>query len=286
MGGAVMVFIPEEVIDRFIREDVPYIDLTTQLLDIPGKPGKMQFICRENAVVCGTEEVKRICRRFDIETKSYLPSGTEVEARTTVFEAEGPAEGLHRAWKVSMNVLEYCSGIASRTKRMLDKARLGNPKIEILTTRKIFPGTKELAIKAVMAGGGYPHRLGISETFLAFEQHLNFVGGMDGLISRLDDLRRKCCEKKIIVEAETEEEALKLSRAGVDGIQFDKMDPEKLKRIAGIIREENSRITLLAAGGVNESNADVYAATGMDGLVTSSVYFGKPADFGTRIVPV
>jgi nicotinate-nucleotide pyrophosphorylase len=44
-------------------------------------------------------------------------------------------------------------------------------------------------------------------------------------------------------------------------------------------------LTLLAADGVTEHNADAYAATGVDGLDTSAVCYGPPADLGTTIQP-
>src|SRR5690554_5804421 len=175
--------------EKFMREDVPYFDLTTHLLELKGKKGRIAFICREDAVICGTEEVCRILGKLNCTLLGHLPSGTRTHPRTTILEAEGRAEDLHAAWKVSMNILEYASGITTRTNRMLMKARQFNPKIEILSTRKIFPGTKEIAIKAVLAGGGIPHRLGLSETVLVFQQHLNFIGGIDGIRGRLGEIK-------------------------------------------------------------------------------------------------
>ena len=38
-----------------------------------------------------------------------------------------------------------------------------------------------------------------------------------------------------------------------------------------------------SAGGVNESNAYEYASTGVDILVTSAMYWGRPADIGVTM---
>ncbi|NLC08149.1 MAG: ModD protein [Syntrophomonadaceae bacterium] len=278
------MYFTEESIDKFIKEDIPYLDLTTVVLDIAGKKGRIEYICREEAVICGTEEVVRIFNKLNIKPLHYLASGSKVGPRTSVVEAEGNAEDLHMAWKVSMNILEYASGIATRTYRILNKARQANSKIELLATRKVFPGTKELSIKAVVAGGGLPHRLGLSETVLIFQQHLNFIGGVEALISKLDELKARVIEKKVFVEVETVEDALRLCRAGVHGLQFDKVAPAELTKAVEQIRANYDYVVLLAAGGINENNAEAYAQTGVDGLITSAVYFGKPIDFGTRIV--
>jgi molybdenum transport protein len=45
----------------------------------------------------------------------------------------------------------------------------------------------------------------------------------------------------------------------------------------------NPRLLILAAGGIQENNIEEYAGTGVDAIVTTAVYFGKPADIGCRI---
>ena len=158
-----------------------------------------------------------------------------------------------------------------------------NPRIQVVTTRKGFPGTKELSIKAVVSGGGLPHRLGLSESVLVFPQHVTFVGGMDNLLAQMDDIRAMACEHKVFVEVETVEEAVRVCKAGADGIQFDKIDPTVLSEAVKMLRDLNPNLVILAAGGINEGNAADYARAGIDAIVTSAVYFGKPADICTRI---
>lgn len=156
-----MIYFTDETLDRFIKEDVPYIDLTTQVLGIGEKQGHFQIFSREEATICGTEEVARIFSKLGLVVLNYLPTGSQVNQNETIFEAKGKVGSLHMAWKVGLNILEHSSGIATRTRRMVNLVERTNPKAVVVTTRKNFPGTKELAIKAVIAGGGYPHRLGL-----------------------------------------------------------------------------------------------------------------------------
>lgn len=278
-----MLYIPDETIEKFIREDIPYIDLTTLVLDIGKEKGSIKFASREDAIISGTEEIIRIFQKLNIEVKSYLPSGTAVVPGQIILQGEGYVESLHMAWKLSSNILEYCSGIATRTRNLIDAAKSINPKIELFTTRKIFPGTKELSIKSAMAGGAYPHRLGLSETILIFKQHMNFLGGVDGVVSKIEDIKSKVCEKKIMVEVDCLEDAIKFSKAGVDGIQLDKIPPKELEIMVKEIKNIDNRITAIGTGGVNCNNAKEYAETGIDGISTTWVYYGKPVDIGTTI---
>ena len=278
-----MLYLSSEEIDRFIKEDVPYFDLTSHLLGIRDQPGKITYFIREEAVVCGTEEVKEIFKKLNIECTFYIPSGEKANKNDILISGTGKAEDLHMAWKAGQNILDHCSGIATQTRRMVDIGNAMEPKVAVLTTRKGFPGTKALAIKSVLAGGGYPHRLGISETVLIFKQHLNFIGGMDGLAEKIKEIKQYCCEKKIIAEAESLEDGLRLAEMGVDGIQFDKLKPEELKEAVIRIKKKTPHISLLAAGGINEKNISAYVKTGVDGVVTTSLYNAKPADVGVKL---
>lgn len=278
------MYIEDMTIDRLIKEDLPYLDLTTAVLGIGNKKGRITFSSREWTVLAGVEAVIRIFEKLSLNTLYVLPSGSQVNNAELLISAEGSAANLHAAWKVTLNVLEYCSGVATRTRTMVNKAKAVNPDISIVATRKSFPGTKDLAINAVLAGGGFPHRLGLSETILIFRQHVSFLEkGYSSLPALLPKIKADAIEKKIIVEVETEEEALFLARAGIDGLQFDKVEAGQLKRMIDKLRVINPQITLVAAGGINEQNVAEYASTGVNAIATSAVFFGKPSDISAKI---
>lgn len=74
--------------------------------------------------------------------------------------------------------------------------------------------------------------------------------------------------------------------AGADVIQFDKVHPQQLTEWSQALRAQWPAIKILAAGGINAGNVQAYAASGVDALVTSSIYFGPPADIGVVVTPV
>ncbi|MDX1809659.1 MAG: ModD protein [Sulfurospirillaceae bacterium] len=278
-----MVNINDSVLERFIDEDVPYIDLTSHILGIEEQSGSISYIARENICVCGTEEVKKIFDKYDLEVLNYKRSGTFLKKGEVLLQAKGRADALHLVWKVCVNILENASGVATRVQKFVESAKDVNPKVEIVTTRKIFPGTKQLATKAVLVGGAYPHRLGLGESILVFEEHLRFYGGLDKFIDNLKELKQKACEKMIAVEAHNIEDALKLAKANVDIIQLDKFSIEDLKTAVKQIKEISPNTRISAAGGINMQNVKEISACGADLLVTSSLYFGKPADIKADI---
>lgn len=280
-----MVVFPEARIDYFISEDVPYLDLTSEVLGIADQAGEMEYYTREECVLAGTDVVRRIARNLGCEVVAVRFDGDRIAEGESFMTLRGPASALHQVWKVGLNTFDHLSAVATKTRQMVDAAHEANPRCEILTTRKSMPGAKDLLTAAVRAGGAWPHRLGLSETVLVFDHHIAFLGGFDAFVGCLPEIKRRCVEKKLFVEA-GEEQARILARAGVDGIQFDKVPVERLASLVEELRAIDPHLTLIAAGGINPGNAAAYAATGVDGLATTAPFSAKPLDMSVRMRPV
>ena len=196
------------------------------------------------------------------------------------FMLLGRADRIHAVYKVAQNVMEYASGIATRTRAMVEAAQAANPDCRVVTTRKHFPGTKRLSLLAVEAGGGLVHRTGLSESILIFDQHRVFS---PDFAERLKTLRRLDPERKVAVEVADVEEGVRAADLGADILQCDKMSPEDVGSLVARAKASHSGLIVSAAGGVNAGNAADYARTGADFLVTSWPYFGRPHDVKMRM---
>lgn len=277
------MYIPDSYIDELIASDIPSgVDLTTHVLGIGEQLGRIEYYTRDAALLCGTEEASRVFAKLGCSVVDALPSGSAIEPGDTFMTVEGPAAGLHMGWKVCQNIFEYYCALATKAKQMVDAVHAVNPRCEVLTTRKLMPGTKPLDTKALMLGGAFPHRLGLSETMLVFDRHLAFYGGIEKFIEDLPQIKVKICEKKLFIESSVED-AVRLVEAGVNGVQLDKVSPAEVARLVPQLKAINPQVTLIAAGGVNPSNAAEYAATGVDGLATTCLHFAKPLDMSARM---
>lgn len=279
------IYIPQHQLEQFLAEDVPYNDLTSDALGLAACPGRLECAFRQDTVVCGTEEAGRLAQLCGCQVEHSLPSGTKVSAGDSVLKVTGNAAGLHRCWRTLGNILEYVSGIATRTQEMVQEARRVNQQVIIAATRKIFPGTKALVTKGVLSGGGQMHRLGLSETLLIFDNHRRFLAAQTPLEAHIDCLRQQQPEKQLTIEAKDASEALDLARIGVDAVQIDKLPAPEMASLVNQIQEISPNALVVAAGGINLHNVATYAATGADILVTSSVYHGPPADLQVRLQP-
>lgn len=270
-------------LDGLLADDCPGLDLTVELLGIAARKGSMRFAPKADCVISGVEEAELLLRKCGLDVRRHAANGDRLTAGQTCLEAHGNAAALHRSWKLSQTLMEYMTGIAGRAARMVAQARAANPGVSVAVTRKNFPGAKTICLEAALNGGAVIHRQNLSDSVLVFEQHRAFLpdaarSSMRGLAAMMGKLRAATPERKIAVEVDTREEALLLAQAGVDIVQCEKFPCDVLAETVGALRAVRADIAILAAGGINGDNAAQYAATGVDVLVTTWPYFGKPAD--------
>lgn len=274
-------------LETLLAEDVPYGDLTTASLGITDRRARITFSTRDRPLVAScTEEAVRLCGLYGLEIDGFVKSGTLVPPKSLFLEAHGEAGNIHRVWKSIQNLLDYASGIATYTREAVLLARTVNPDIVVATTRKTAPFTKKIAIKAVESGGGVAHRLGLSESILVFDYHRVFFASDEAFAAALQKMKKCNPEKKIVIETESLDEALKFAAMGADILQLEKMPLTKLADAVRTVRAAYPHITLIATGGISAKNIAEYAGTGVDMIVTSSPYNAQPADIKVRIEPL
>lgn len=273
-----MFWMPDDFIDGLIEEDLHLVDLTSQALELSGSRGAVEAAPKERIVVAGSEVAGRMFRRAGCRAEVKISSGQMAEARELIVKASGPGDRLHAVYKAAQNFMEYSSGIAGRCRLMVEKAKKASPHVEVLVTRKHMPGGKKLSLAAALAGGASIHRMGLSDSILIFDQHREFIGGIEGLTRALPGIKRRFPEKKLAAEVASIEEAVALAAAGIDVLQLERFNLAELKAAVRFIKAIRAETAVLAAGGLTADNAEAAAATGVDGLVTSWPYFGRPAD--------
>ncbi len=271
-----MIYFTDEELDRLIIEDVPYFDMTTRLTRFGSQLAKIQFYTKDSTVICGTEEVMRLFSKLNISPTLVTLSGEFLEKHVKFLEAEGLAKHLHTIWRTSSNLLEYASGIATRTKLMVDAAKKINPDIIVSGTRKTIPYTRKMATKAILVGGGNINRLSLSENILFFKNHYKFLGGLNGLLRKYEQIKKSAAGRAITIEVDNSTDAIALSEISVDIIQLDSMHPHEIRGLVSQIKQANSSIRIAATGGINIKNIVEYASTGVDIIVTTDQTIVNP----------
>lgn len=267
-------------LERWIGEDAPYGDLTTRSLGLDHRLAGIVFRAGAPMTASSTEEAVRILQRLGCSVTAAVASGTALARGAVLVEAAGPAGAVHTAWKIAQTLMEYASGIASCAAGMVAAARSARPDIVVACTRKTFPGTKAVAIKAIIAGKATPHRLGLSDSLLVFPEHRAFFGDA-GMADSIRLAKSACPEKKVVVEVCSPDDAQSAAEAGADVIQLEKFTADEVRATAG--RLARYPLLIAAAGGINLGNAAAYAAAGAHILVTSAPYTAPPLDVKVTI---
>jgi len=273
-----MTIVHDDELLAILRDDCPYSDITTEGLGIGDVAATLRMAARQDMVLCGVEEAVRMFALMGASAKAASASGAAVAAQGLILEAAGEARALHRTYKMAQTWMEILSGIATATRAIVTAAHRGNPHCRIACTRKHMPGMKRMAIRAIEAGGAAPHRLGLSDYLLVFNEHRVLLDDAVALKDHLARLKRSAPERRLTAEAHGVDEALLLAKAGADVLQVDKLSPEDVAELRAKLSAAAPGVVLAAAGGVNASNAQAYAAAGADILVTSAPYYAPPRD--------
>ena len=268
---------------EYIKEDVPYLDLTTTLQEMSDKKAKMQIFTREDVIVSCSEEAARVAQLFGCEIHFMLPSKTKAKQGDVLIEFGGSYENVQSAWRSTQLILEYSCKIATYANEMKQEILSVNPHCELLVTRKHFPFAKRFCIKSIICGGAMPHRLGLSETILFFAHHRKVYANDEAFYEELGKIKIKALEKKIVVEPRDLNDAIELMKHGADVLQMDKTSLDILKEITSYRDKYYPHIKILGAGGIGKENVKEFVNTGIDGIVTSKIYFCGMADMGSNM---
>ena len=104
-----MIYLADADIDRLILEDVGLGDLTTRALGLNGQRGEMRFLLRRGGLVSGVSVAARVMQRLGLMVEPAAADGAYLPDGGLLLHAQGRADALHQAWKVSQNIVEWCS---------------------------------------------------------------------------------------------------------------------------------------------------------------------------------
>ncbi|MFQ6055627.1 MAG: carboxylating nicotinate-nucleotide diphosphorylase [Methanosarcinales archaeon] len=253
-------------LEHFIREDIGFYDYPEI---VPGMEAKAKIIANETGIIAGLKEGIQIFRYFNIDVSLNISDGDEIKKGDIVCIINGSAGNILRAERLVLNFLSRMSGIATLTAECVNLAKLKNKKVRVACTRKTTPGFRKYEKKAVWIGGGDSHRFNLSDSIIIKDNHIKLIG----LEQAIKSAKKASFTKKIEIEVESIDDAVKAAELGVDIIMFDNMDPEKIKKGINILEKKGLRdkVIIEASGGITPDNITEYAKTGVDVISIGSL---------------
>lgn len=256
----------KDIVAYALKEDIGSKDITTQGLIPADKFVKAQILVKEDCIVCGLRIASLAFKIIDkdIKFKILAKDGDFVKKGRVIAQVCGRARNILIAERVALNFLCLLCGISTKVKSFVNTVK--PHKVKIMDTRKTIPCIRALEKYAVRIGGGFNHRMSLSDMILVKDNHLRIIGG----IGKLKQLSHK---HKIEIEVENLKDFLYALKLKPDIIMLDNMNIKDIRK-AVLIRNSLTP-KLEASGGIHLQNVKQFAATGVDmisiGALTHSV---------------
>jgi nicotinate-nucleotide pyrophosphorylase (carboxylating) len=247
-----------------LAEDIGNGDVTAELIPAH-KLANARIICREPAILCGSEWVSEVFFQLDptIQIDWSCHDGDIIESKQELCRLHGSARHLLSGERTALNFLQTLSATATQAHEYV--VAVEGTDCRILDTRKTIPGLRLAQKYAVRCGGAHNHRSGLYDMVLIKENHISASGSIGAAVKTA-----RCLSPDIPVEVEVEnlQELKQALDAQVDRILLDNMDIPTLEQA---VQMTNKRIPLEASGGVSLKTARNIAQTGVDYISIGSI---------------
>lgn len=259
-----------------ILEDLATGDLTTD--NLPALNNKLiqaQIIPRESGILSGVNYVGELLKKIDpaLSFTPALQDGDSFNRKDLIATMEGSASSILKAERISLNILQHASGIATNTQRFV-KAVSAHP-CAVAHTRKTLPGLRQCQIDAVIHGGGQPHRPSLGHAVMIKDNHLAAMGG-DISLTVATIRKRLSHTATITVEVDTLEQFERLLTTDANIALLDNFSIDDLKQAVALNQTQPKPMILEASGGVTLATISKVAATFVDVISTSQLTMGAP----------
>ncbi|MCB9025505.1 MAG: carboxylating nicotinate-nucleotide diphosphorylase [Bdellovibrionaceae bacterium] len=259
----------EELVKKSFQEDIPQKDITTSHLDIDHLNGRSQLIAKSDLVLSGTEVFDACIKHLDpqAEIRWHFNNGHNILAGQKMATLVGDLIQIIQAERVALNFLGHFTGISTLTSQFVNKVK--HTKCKILDTRKTTPTLRIFEKKAVVDGGGFNHRMNLSDSILIKENHIALCGGIRNVLSKFVEKGLS----PIHVEVKNKEEALIAFEYKVQRLLLDNMTNEQMKSIVEI---KHFGTELEASGNMNLDRVTSVAELGVDYISVGALTHSAP----------
>lgn len=271
----------------FLEEDLGWGDVTSELIVPEDVKGRGVVRAKEPGIMCGGDEARELAKLMDLDVKVLKKDGDLFDRNETLLELAGSVRSILAIERVLLNLLAHMCGVATYTRRIVEKVRQVNPRVRIAATRKTLPGLRLFEKKAVKAGGGDTHRYDLSGMVLIKDNHIAVVGDVRLAVEKAKKLASFAL--KVEVEVSTVKDAIEAARWGADVVMLDNMTPSEIKEVIRALEVAGLRKSVLleASGRITEENVVEYATTGVDIISMGEItHSAKSIDISLDVEPI
>jgi len=250
----------KKLIRGALREDIGKGDITFDVLFEEDFTVTAILVAKEEAVLCGLDVFREVflCLSENCSFSFGFKDGDMLPSNVTVGKIKCSLKTMMAAERTALNFLQRLSGIATETRRFVERAG----RLNVYDTRKTTPLFRDLEKYAVKTGGGINHRFGLYDMVLIKDNHIyaamqyNRESDRAKAISEIVGKAKSKVKGRYMVEVEVENfrEAREAFIAGADIIMFDNADVAELKKFVEFLGPERKKIEIEWSGNVTLKN--------------------------------
>lgn len=241
----------------YLEEDLEAAgDITSDPLFEVDARGSARVVAREACFVAGLGRAGEVFARCDAAATPHMNDGSWVEAGETVLSVEGPVRGLLHAERTALNLLGRMSGVATKTRRLVEVLADACSGARITGTRKTTPGFRAFEKEAIALAGGDPHRMGLWDAAMIKDNHIAAAGG--DIAAAVRAVKASHPDAALTTEVESLDAARAAAAAGTDWILIDNQAPDTGRRWAEAVWADHPDVKVEASGGIAPDRVEAY----------------------------
>lgn len=254
-------------------------DVST-LATVPAEAtGTKVMRARQAGVISGLDALAIVAEVADerhVELVPLVADGDRVEAGAEVARVEGKIQHILMLERTLLNILSHASGIATQTRAWLDavEATATSPRgCKVRDSRKTLPGMRMLEKRAIVHGGGYPHRYNLGDQVMVKDNHVELSSAAEAY-SRVRDFLGEDATTWVEVEVDTLNQLSDLLAEGKDQppqVLLDNFTVEDTRKAVELRDQLAPQVLLESSGGLTLDVAGDYAAAGVESVAVGGL---------------
>jgi nicotinate-nucleotide pyrophosphorylase (carboxylating) len=221
------------IIENALNEDRATRDATSYACIDPNQRASATIIAKRECTLAGLGCIPRILdvyatldgavtSHYEVTSHPSMFDGIRVPAGQQVAVIQHNARVILSCERVILNFLQRMVGIATTTRKFVDAVE--GTRAHILDTRKTAPGLRIIDKYAVTCGGGYNHRLDLSDGVLIKSNHIALAGGAIPALERA--IRNRRGRQPIEIEVRSLAEVQQALDLGAEAILLAPGEPD------------------------------------------------------------
>ena len=162
-------------ITRWLAEDTPSFDYGGFVV---GSESRNAFLlCKSTGVLAGVPFVDEVFRQLGCKVTWHYPEGVLLDpskegGRIRTATVRGPTRSLLLGERVALNTIARCSGVATKSRKMLELVREAGYTGILAGTRKTTLGFRWVEKNGMIVGGIDGHRHDLSSMIMLKDNHI------------------------------------------------------------------------------------------------------------------